>query len=73
MVVRILIGVGLFALGYFMGKEMGRAESIRDQLRWSMDEEEAAGEMHDAQASRRGEKPGAGDSDRDMTAQDRVK
>lgn len=35
MIVRIFIGVGLFTLGYLVGKEMGRAESIRDQLRWA--------------------------------------
>jgi len=39
MVVRIFIGIGLFALGYFVGKEIGRAESIRDQLRGATDDD----------------------------------
>ena len=33
MIVRVIIGVGLFALGYLVGKEIGRTESIREQLR----------------------------------------
>jgi hypothetical protein len=33
MSVRIFIGAGLFALGYFLGKEIGRTEPIRDRLR----------------------------------------
>ncbi len=37
MIARIVIGIGLFALGYFVGKEIGRAESIRDQLRGATD------------------------------------
>lgn len=40
MVVRIFIGVGLFVLGYFVGKEIGRAESIRDQLTWAAEEDD---------------------------------
>lgn len=41
MFVRIVIGVGLFAIGYFVGKEIGRAESIRDQLNWAADEDDS--------------------------------
>jgi hypothetical protein len=33
MSVRIFIGAGLFALGYLLGKEIGRTESIRGRLR----------------------------------------
>jgi len=40
MIVRIFIGVGLFALGYFLGKEMGSAESVRDQLSWAAEEDD---------------------------------
>jgi hypothetical protein len=40
MIARLIIGTGLFALGYFVGKEMGRAESIRDQLRWAAEGED---------------------------------
>jgi hypothetical protein len=70
MVLRILIGIGLFALGYFMGKEMGRAESIRDQLRWSMDEDDAADESHEAEAGARAKTPGSESADLDIAQQD---
>ena len=40
MMARILVGLGLFALGYLVGKEIGRAESIRDQLRGAVDGDE---------------------------------
>jgi hypothetical protein len=33
MIARIFIGTGLFALGFFLGKEIGRTEPIRDKLR----------------------------------------
>jgi hypothetical protein len=33
MIARIFIGAGLFALGFFLGKEIGRTEPIRDKLR----------------------------------------
>lgn len=32
-VVRLLLGVGLFALGYYMGREIGRLESLREEMR----------------------------------------
>jgi hypothetical protein len=32
MVFRILAGVGLFALGYYVGREIGKTEHIRRQL-----------------------------------------
>jgi hypothetical protein len=50
MVVRIFIGIGLFALGYVVGKEMGRAESIRDQLSWAAEEDDLMTRMHDPEA-----------------------
>ena len=37
MIARIFVGAGLFALGYLVGREIGRAESIRDQLRGAVD------------------------------------
>jgi hypothetical protein len=46
MIVRIFIGVGLFALGYLVGKEMGRAESIRDQLSWATDDDDLMPDKH---------------------------
>lgn len=50
MIVRIFIGIGLFALGYVVGKEMGRAESIRDQLSWAAEEDDLMPTMHDPEA-----------------------
>ena len=38
MIVRLFVGAGLFALGYMLGREVGRAESIRDQLQWATEE-----------------------------------
>lgn len=43
MIVRLFLGAGLFALGYFVGKEVGRAESVREELRRAR-EEAALGE-----------------------------
>lgn len=40
MMVRIFIGVGFFVLGYFVGKEIGRAESVRDQLDWAAEDDD---------------------------------
>ncbi len=33
MVLRILVGAGLLALGYYVGREIGRTESVREELR----------------------------------------
>ncbi|MCU0833638.1 MAG: hypothetical protein MUC77_04255 [Chromatiaceae bacterium] len=33
MIVRLVLGVGLFALGYYLGREVGRAEPVREALR----------------------------------------
>jgi len=33
MIARIFLGAGLFVLGYLVGKEIGRTEAVRDQLR----------------------------------------
>ena len=40
MIVRMFVGAGLFVLGYLVGREVGRTESIRDQLRWSAAEDD---------------------------------
>jgi hypothetical protein len=32
MIVRLFMGVGLLALGYFVGREVGRTESVREEL-----------------------------------------
>ena len=31
--VRLLLGAGLFALGYYVGREIGRIESVREEMR----------------------------------------
>ena len=33
MVFRFLIGAGLLALGYYVGREIGRTEHVREELR----------------------------------------
>lgn len=30
---RIIINLGLFALGYYLGREVGRTESVRERMR----------------------------------------
>ncbi len=30
--IRLLLGVGLFALGYYVGREIGRLESLREEM-----------------------------------------
>lgn len=32
MIFRLLIGGGLFAMGFYLGRELGRSESIRETL-----------------------------------------
>ena len=32
-IIRLLLGVGLFALGYYVGREIGRLESLREEMR----------------------------------------
>ena len=32
-IIRIFIGIGLFTLGYHVGREVGRLEPIREELR----------------------------------------
>lgn len=50
MIVRLFIGTGLFALGYFVGKEAGRAEAVRDQLRWAAEGEDRVPSKLDSEA-----------------------
>jgi hypothetical protein len=33
MIYRILINIGLLAFGYYLGREVGRVEAVREQLR----------------------------------------
>lgn len=33
MIQRILLGAGLFLLGFYVGREIGRTEPIREELR----------------------------------------
>lgn len=45
MLLRLVTGVALFALGYYLGKEVGRMEPVREEL-------ERARDRDDAQADR---------------------
>ena len=38
MLIRLIAGVGLFAFGYYLGKQVGRMEPIRDELARERDE-----------------------------------
>jgi hypothetical protein len=42
MIGRLMVGVGLFALGYYLGREMGRTEHIRNRLEQSRTRQPAA-------------------------------
>ena len=33
MIYRFIINLGLFALGYYLGREVGRTESVRERMR----------------------------------------
>ncbi len=33
MIYRLIANLGLFALGYYLGREMGRTEAIRERMR----------------------------------------
>jgi len=33
MFTRLIINLGLFALGYYLGREVGRTESVRERMR----------------------------------------
>ncbi|MFY9974111.1 MAG: hypothetical protein WAK53_07645 [Chromatiaceae bacterium] len=42
MLLRIAFGVGLLALGYFVGREMGRNESLRRELEQEREDSDQA-------------------------------
>jgi hypothetical protein len=56
MILRILTGVGLFALGYYLGKEVARTESVRADLEAARGEGEAS-ETEQPQQPAKGEDP----------------
>ena len=37
-ILRLLLGLGLFALGYYVGREIGRLESLREEMRKAREE-----------------------------------
>ncbi len=45
MIFRILVGAGLLALGYFVGREIGRTEPVRKELR-NAREQDRANDQH---------------------------
>ena len=40
MIFRLLTGVGLLALGYYIGREVGKAESIRNEMKQARESDE---------------------------------
>jgi hypothetical protein len=61
MLVRVVFGVGLLALGYYVGREIGRNESLRETLaREKSDQGRVPGEPADTDAA------GGADSPRDQ-------
>ncbi|MFQ5756042.1 MAG: hypothetical protein ACE5H7_08085 [Acidiferrobacterales bacterium] len=41
MIFRILVGAGLLALGYYLGREIGRTEPVRKELRNAREKDRA--------------------------------
>jgi len=66
MLLRVAFGVGLLALGYFVGREMGRNESLRKEL-------ERERELNDSGPDGPAEPdvPETGDSARTLSAETR--
>lgn len=56
MLLRIAFGVGLLALGYFVGREMGRNESLRRELEQERGDgdQEPDGAAHSSASESRG-------------------
>jgi hypothetical protein len=54
MLTRIVAGLGLFALGYYLGKEVGRTEPVREELEAAR---RTAGGPDEQQAPVKGEDP----------------
>lgn len=47
MLFRVLIGAGLFVLGFYLGREIGRTEPIREVLRQARNQEpDEAEDLH---------------------------
>ena len=56
MIFRILVGAGLLALGYFVGREIGRTEPVRKELRNAREQDRAHDQRRATRASgQRGE------------------
>ena len=53
MFLRLAFGVGLLALGYYVGREMGRAESLRRELEEDHEPLEAESAERPAESPRR--------------------
>lgn len=44
MLTRVFIGLGLFMLGYYVGREVGRTEPVREHLRRVREEKQTVAE-----------------------------
>ena len=58
MLLRLITGAGLLALGYYVGKQVGRMDPIREDLERLRDERSA-----DTETAEQNERPRVADSD----------
>lgn len=59
MLLRLITGAGLLALGYYVGKQVGRMDPIREDLERLRDERRSA----DTETAEQNERPRVADSD----------
>lgn len=52
MIFRVFVSLGLLALGYYVGREIGRGEPIRKDLKNLRDEDARKAALSEAQATR---------------------
>ena len=60
MLARLIAGAGLFVIGYYLGKEIGRTEPIREELRRARERNSSPEPSTDAAATNDG-RPGPED------------
>ena len=62
---RLVVGVGLFALGYHLGREIGRADPIRDELKRArrQNQDVRVAERHATEPNRSGISAGRGSAE----------
>lgn len=50
MLFRIVFALGAFALGYYVGREIGRSDSIREELRAKREQDVDDNDEYDSEA-----------------------